>query len=107
MRSTRSTTQALERLAKAMGVKLTRDGKFWVAWTPQVDDLPPIPKKSSRVLAALTNIASMRDDWELLRQATRYDPGIRRGTFRPNVPTHGLSGWEEEYLERLAVTEIN
>jgi len=107
MRTTQSTTQALERLAQAMDVRVTRDGKLFLVHTPTMDDLPPVGKKSAAALAHLAFVAAIRDDWEDLRQATQYDPGIHRATLRPNVPTNGLSGWEEEYLERLAVTEIN
>lgn len=107
MRKTSSTKQALERLASAMGVEVSRDGKLFIIHTNTIDGDLPIAKKSSCALAHLTFVASMREDFDVLRDATRYDPGVNRGSLLPDVPTHGLSGWESEYLTRLAVTEIS
>jgi len=107
MRTTKSTIQALERLAAAMEVEIVREGSYFIVLTAPLDsEFAPLPNKSAGALANLAFVASFRDDWEELRQATRYDPGIRRGDFRPDVPTSGLSGWQQEYLERLSVTEV-
>jgi len=107
MRSTKSTTQALERLAKAMDIEVTREGTLFVAHhhCSADPDIGPHTGKSAIVLAHLAFVARLSDDFEDLRQATQYDPGTRRGDFRPDVPTSGLSGWEEEALQRLAITE--
>ena len=106
MRSTQSTPQALERLCAAAGIKLTREGKLFVAHIPQMEKgLKPRGKASAQMLAHTVSALRDRPDFEALRQATRYDPGIRRGDLRVNVPSQGMSGWEEDELVRLAVTE--
>ena len=107
MRTTKSTIQALERLAAAMDIEVAREGSFFLVLTTPLDsEFAPLAHKSGVALAHLTFVASFRDDFETLRQATQYDPGINYRTSRPDVPTSGLAGWQEEYLERLAVTEI-
>lgn len=103
MRTTASTVQALQRLCEAAEIELTRDGKNFVAHTPQLDDFPPLPKSSARALATVVSALRHRPDWEALRDATRYDPGMIQDAVR--VPS-GLAGWEEDELVRLAITEV-
>ena len=106
MRTTSSTIQALERLCAAADILLTRDGKHFVVHTAQMDDEPPRGKASAAALAHAVAALRDRPDFDELRDATQYDPGVNRNTLRPDVPTSGLAGWEEAELVRLAVTEV-
>jgi hypothetical protein len=107
MRSTESTITALERLATAMEVEVTRDGKLFAVHHPSDSEFGPLTKNSPQALAGLAFMARFRKDWEELRQATNFNPGrIRlKNRYAPDIPTHGLSGWEVEALERLAIIE--
>lgn len=108
MRSTRSTVQALERLCEAADIKLTRDGQNFVPHIGVSKALglgPPAGKKSARALALVVSAVRHRDDWKTIREQVAYDPGIRRGDLRINVPQAGMAGWEEDELTRLAITE--
>ena len=108
MRTTKDTITALERLAKAMEVEVTRDGKLFAIHYPPDSEFGPLSKNSVEGLAHLAFMARFCTDWEELREATQYDPGSifipKENRYVPDVPTHGLSGWELEALERLAVT---
>lgn len=107
-RSTRSTIEALKRLCEAADIKLTRDGQNFVPHIGVSKALglgPPSGKKSARALALAVSAVRHRPDWEEIREAVAYDPGIRRGDLRVNVPRAGMAGWEEDELTRLAITE--
>lgn len=117
MRSTRNPVQALERLAEAVGAVVTRDGKQFVVDALQTEGYPTVARASARALANLAwhVRAGCGDDaecWHDYKQAVRYDPGLRRlreGSriwYEVDVPTKGLSAWEEAELTRLAITEI-
>ncbi len=99
VRSTRSTIQALSRLAKAAGWQVSRDGGYFCIHTPGVRERP-IPKKSPRALALLWDSVRHRNDAEDLRVQTAYDPG-RNGEGDPDVPQSGLSAWEVSALREL------
>lgn len=108
-RTTQSTVTALQRLAEATGFKVTREEKkFLVHLDP---DLPPSGKSSARTLALLAFAVIGSPEWAELREATAYDPGttsyVERGRVIQTVRVpSGLTGWEQETLTRLAVTEI-
>lgn len=104
MRRTSSTIQALERLAEASGFAVTRDGKQFRVHTPGVDD-PPIGKNSVRALAFLVSSVRHLPEWETLRQATRFDPGLD-AVGKPKTSS-ALAAWEQTELRLLAVTEVS
>ena len=102
MRTTKSTTQALERLTTAAGWTVEREGVAFVLIMPGVEITAPTPKKSARALALLVSSVRHREDWPALREATAYDPGLDYFS-RPSVPQSGMAGWEEDELIRLAL----
>ena len=106
MRTTKDPRQALQRLADAAGAKVTKkEGKFQLRYRGETF----IPKKAVACLAALAFVLSFNEDWPALREATQYDPGVLRHKDRlmVNVPSHGVTGWEQGALLRLAVTEVS
>ena len=106
VRSTKNPIQALERLAAAAGWEFKKGPGGFLIKTPGCKDAP-IPKKSTRALAFLVAGLRGRDDWEELRQATAYDPGVNHRTGDIDVPVSGICAWEEAALKRLAVTEVS
>ena len=101
-RTTQNARAALHRLIEATGWEHHCVGTQYALHTPG-DKEKPILKTSARALAFLVSSVRHRADWEALRTATAYDPGTARDG-RPDVPTHGLSSWEEMELRRLALT---
>lgn len=115
LRKTKSTITALERLVAAAGMKLLRDGdKFKVRMR---HDITTRPHNSARTLAGLARVLFREHKdtpkWDELRDATRYDPGRRRRTwssrkmFEAATPVRGIAAWEEDALQRLAITEVD
>lgn len=115
MRRTKSTITALERLVAAAGMKLLRDGdKFKVRLRRGITT---IPHNSARTLAMVASILfaehKATPHWDELRGATRYDPGRRRCAwsnrkmFEAATPVRGIAAWEEDALQRLAITEVD
>jgi hypothetical protein len=100
IRTTKSTTQALERILAATGWKMKRKEKLFLIFTPGVKEAP-IPKKSSRALALVVSGVRHLDEWEEIREAVSYDPGID-AVGRPDVPK-SLAAWEQDELIRLAL----
>jgi len=104
MRTTKSTSQALERLAEASGFKVTRDEKSYLVHIPGGSpDGPPIPKNSVRALAYLVTCLLSTPEWEAYREAAQFDPGTD-AVGKAKV-SDSLSSWEQDALRRLAVTE--
>ena len=115
LRKTKSTITALERLVEASGMTLLRDGdKFKVRMR---HDITTRPHNSARTLAGLARVLFREHKdtpkWEELRDATRYDPGSRRRAwssrkmFEAATPVRGIAAWEEDALQRLAITEVD
>ena len=100
-RTTKSTTQALDRLATAVGWTVTREDKKFLIHTPGVED-PPIPKNSARALAYLVTCVRHWPNWPALQEATAFDPGTDV-LGRPKV-SDSLAAWEQTELRILALT---
>jgi hypothetical protein len=92
-------------MAEAMEIKVTRDGKLFAVHYPPDSEFGPLVKNSAQALAHLSFMAQFCRDWPEIQEATRYDPGLNYRTGKPDVPEHGLAGWEIAALEKLAVTE--